>query len=129
MTPSNTHPGTASRGLRRAFLQAAGGLPAARARRRPADRGRTRPRLEGLEDRCLLTPVITEFTLPTADSGTTYVTAGPDGNIWFTEGSANKVGRINPADNTFAEFAIPSATTTQPNGIVTSDPRGITAGP
>ena len=55
MTPSNTHPGTAARGLRRTFLlQAVSGLLTARARRRSADRVRARPRLEGLEDRCLL---------------------------------------------------------------------------
>jgi streptogramin lyase len=127
MTPSNMNPGTATQALRRALLQAASDLLTARARRRPTDRVRTR--LEGLEDRCLLTPVITEFTLPSADSGTSFITAGPDGNIWFTEGYANKIGRINPADNTFREFVIPSATITPPNGIVTSSPRGITMGP
>ena len=37
----------------------------ARARRRPADRVRARPRLEGLEDRCLLSVTITEFPIPT----------------------------------------------------------------
>lgn len=55
MTPSNTHPGTATRGLRRTFLQAAGGLLAARNRRRSADRVRARPWLDSLEDRLLLT--------------------------------------------------------------------------
>ena len=84
MTPSNTHPGTAARGLRRAFLlQAASGLLTARARRRSADRVRARPRLEGLEDRCLLS--ITEFPVPTANSEPYGITAGPDGNLWFTE--------------------------------------------
>jgi hypothetical protein len=32
-----------------------------RARRRLADRVRARPRLEGLEDRCVLSPAIAEF--------------------------------------------------------------------
>jgi hypothetical protein len=53
-----------------------------RARRRPADWAR--PRLEGLEDRCLLSPTITEFPVPTANAGPWGSTAGPDGNFRFT---------------------------------------------
>ena len=68
MTPLNTHPGTAARGFRRTFLQAASDLLTARARRLSADRVRARPRLEGLEDRCLLSLTITEFPTPTAGS-------------------------------------------------------------
>ena len=30
--------------------------------------------------------VITEFSVPTANSGPSGITAGPDGNLWFTEG-------------------------------------------
>ena len=77
MTSSNTRPGTASRGLRRAFLQAASDLLTARARRRPADRDRARPRLEGLEDRCLLSATITEFPVPTANAGPLRDHGGP----------------------------------------------------
>ena len=236
MTPSNRHPGTAAGGLRRTFLQAMSGLLTARARHRSADRVRARPRLEGLEDRCLLsdhriprsyrgcqsrhdhsgprrqplvhrvgqptrsgrstrrptpspsspslppsmfpdlagsrraptatsgsprdvnqigminptTHAITEFALPTAvparrDHGgprrqplvhragdndrddqpgdprhhrvrrpyrqcrSHGITAGPDGNLWFTESSANKIGEINPATHVIAEFAVPTA--------------------
>jgi len=29
-------------------------------------------------------------------SGRTSVTAGPDGNIWFVESSANRIGRLRP---------------------------------
>ena len=118
MTSSNTHPGTTARGLRRAFLQAASGLLAARARRRSADRVRARPRLEGLEDRCLLS--ITEFPVPTASSGPWGITAGPDGNLWFTERSANKIGMINPTTHAISEFAIPTAN---------SDPEGSRRAP
>jgi virginiamycin B lyase len=28
---------------------------------------------------------ITEFSLPTANSGPARIAAGPDGNLWFTE--------------------------------------------
>ena len=38
--------------------------------------------------------MITEFPLPTASSGPAGITAGPDGNLWFTELVANKIGRI-----------------------------------
>jgi streptogramin lyase len=70
-----------------------------------------------LEDRTLLS--ITEFPIPTP-SFSEFVTTGPDGNVWFTEGhAANKIGRITPA-GTITEFSIPTAN----SGLV-----GITAGP
>jgi streptogramin lyase len=120
MIPSNMHPGTAARGLRRAFLQAASDLLTARAHRRYADRVRTRPRLEGLEDRCLLSPTITEFPVPTANSRPFEITAGPDGNLWFTEANANKIGMINPTTDVLTEFPVPTT------NVGTT---GITAGP
>jgi streptogramin lyase len=40
---------------------------------------------------------ITEFTIPTANSGPNGITAGPDGALWFTEAAANKIGRITTA--------------------------------
>ncbi len=40
--------------------------------------------------------IITEFALPTANSGPTGITAGPDGNLWFTEFNGNKIGWISP---------------------------------
>ena len=81
----------------------------ARAHRRPADRVRARPRLEGLEDRCLLSPTITEFPAP-ANAGPYDITAGPDGNLWFTEASAFKIGMINPNDpnHTITDYSIQS---------------------
>jgi hypothetical protein len=39
---------------------------------------------------------ITECDLPTANSYPYEITAGPDGNIWFAEAGANKIGRITP---------------------------------
>src|SRR5271165_790374 len=61
---------------------------------------------------------ISEVALP--NSGPVGITAGPDGNLWFTEFSGNKIGRITPG-GTVTEF---SAGIT-PN----SGPDGITAGP
>ena len=60
-----------------------------------------------------------EFPIPTASSRPTGITAGPDGNLWFTEFNGNKIGRITPA-GVITEFPIPSAGGT---------PFGITAGP
>jgi streptogramin lyase len=61
---------------------------------------------------------ITEFTLPTPDSGPWSIAAGPDGALWFTEASANGVGRIG-TNGMATEFALnPGATA-----------RSIAAGP
>src|SRR5207248_1402534 len=38
--------------------------------------------------------VIKEFPVPTASSQPLGITAGPDGNIWFTEAAGSKVGRL-----------------------------------
>ena len=37
---------------------------------------------------------ITEFPIPTPNSVPNAITAGPDGNLWFTENGANKIGQI-----------------------------------
>jgi streptogramin lyase len=37
---------------------------------------------------------ITEYPIPTSQSDLWGITAGPDGNLWFTEGNGNKIGRI-----------------------------------
>ncbi len=65
---------------------------------------------------------ITEFPLPASLvpencflSGS-CITAGPDGNLWFT--GRNSIGRITPG-GAITEFALPTA----------SGPTGITAGP
>src|SRR5713101_2953032 len=58
---------------------------------------------------------------PTANSGPFGITAGPDGNLWFTESEANQLGRITPeSPNIISEFPIPT---------LQSVPLGITAGP
>lgn len=37
---------------------------------------------------------IREFVVPTVISQPTNITAGPDGNLWFTEGNANQIGQL-----------------------------------
>jgi streptogramin lyase len=54
--------------------------------------------------------VVTEFATPTADAGPAAITAGPDGNAWFTEsapGGGAAVGRITPAGG-ITEFPVPA---------------------
>ena len=62
--------------------------------------------------------VISEFALP-AGSAPAGIVTGPDGNLWFTETSGNKIGRITPL-GTVTEFPVPTAG---------SRPLYITSGP
>lgn len=41
------------------------------------------------------TGTIIEFPVPTVNGTPDGITAGPDGNLWFTEGIGNKIGRIS----------------------------------
>jgi streptogramin lyase len=77
-------------------------------------RARPKPTVEPLEARCLLAMGVTELPVPGPPFG---ITSGPDGNVWFTELFAGKVGRISP-DGAAVEFAVPGAL-----------PAGITRGP
>jgi streptogramin lyase len=58
--------------------------------------------------RITTTGVITEYAIPTANSGAFNIVAGPDGNLWFTESHSGKIGRITP-DGSITEFPLPSA--------------------
>jgi virginiamycin B lyase len=62
-----------------------------------------------------------EFPIPSAASNNGYhgITVGPDGNVWFTEISANIVARVTP-DGKVTEFTVP---------IPNSHPWGIATGP
>jgi virginiamycin B lyase len=61
---------------------------------------------------------ITEFPIPTAESDPLGITAGPDGNLWFTT-PINRSGRITTGGSVTG-FPIPTAN----SGLF-----GITAGP
>ena len=61
---------------------------------------------------------ITEYPTPTSNSSPSGVTAGPDGALWFTETSANQIGRITAA----------GAVTEYPVTTAAAQPYGITAG-
>ncbi len=66
---------------------------------------------------------ITEFPLPTSpgptDQNPVDITSGPDGNLWFTEFSGNRIGGITPA-GVITRFPLPNPT---------SAPYEITIGP
>jgi streptogramin lyase len=64
--------------------------------------------------------ITTEFALPTANGGPSAITAGPGSALWFTEGTANKIGRITLGGD-ITEF--PASSSNQNYG------QGITAGP
>ena len=61
---------------------------------------------------------ITEFPIPTHQSGPIAITTGPDGNLWFTQEVANQIGRVTP-QGFVTEFPLPTQ----------SDPHEIVAGP
>ena len=61
----------------------------------------------------------TEYPVPTAASTPEWITAGPDGALWFAEHSGHKIGRITTA-GVFTEYPLPTGA---------SYVSGITAGP
>lgn len=67
---------------------------------------------------------IREFAVPTANSEPGDITAGPDGNLWFTE-RADRIGRINPSTGAITEFPLPKICGSSAGCI----PVGIVAGP
>jgi virginiamycin B lyase len=58
----------------------------------------------------------TECVVPGAGSAPNFLTAGPDGNVWFTEYYGNQIGRIT-LSGVITEFDIPTAGAS-PEGIV-----------
>ncbi len=62
---------------------------------------------------------MTEFPLPTPDSGPYDLVVARNGSIWFTEADGNRIGRITTAGE-ITEFAVPTAD---------SDPYVLAAGP
>jgi streptogramin lyase len=69
--------------------------------------------VEKLEDRCLLSGGITEIPFPGGSGAPLDITAGADGNLWFTQvqsgvdtSQSTFIGRITP-DGTVTEFPIP----------------------
>jgi len=64
-------------------------------------------------------PSVTLFPVPTPSSQPMGLVSGPDGNLWFTEGNRDVVGRITP-QGVITEFHTPTPL---------SQPSAITVGP
>lgn len=65
-------------------------------------------------------PTIIEYSIPTPFSEPYGITAGPDGNLWFTEYGTSKIGKITPAgvvtEYTLTPTAVPTGITLGPDG-------------
>src|SRR5689334_25314910 len=55
------------------------------------------------------TGTFTEFPLPNPNSGPTTVSVAPDGRLWFTESSGNRIGRMAQDGTHLVEFELPHA--------------------
>jgi streptogramin lyase len=64
---------------------------------------------------------VTQYPIPTDNSGDGPIAAGPDGNHWFFEQTADQFGFINPSTGLITEIPLLS--------ISNPDVAGITAGP
>ncbi len=60
--------------------------------------------VERLEERALLAGV-TEYPIPTPTSQPFGIVSGTDGNLWFTEQAANKIGKSTPS-GVISEFPV-----------------------
>ena len=61
--------------------------------------------------------LIREHRIPSANSAPYICVEGPDGNLWFCESGASKIGGFDPRGTTFREFSLPTPGAT-PIGIV-----------
>jgi len=74
-----------------------------------------------------LTGAVTVYPVPTPNSKPEYITAGPDGDLWFTEQAGNQIGRLDPTTGVITEFALP--TLPLDPGTTLSGPEYIAVGP
>src|SRR4030095_6225840 len=52
---------------------------------------------------------VTEWPVKTPDASLRGVTVAPDGDLWFTENFADRIGRMRPDGTVVGEYAIPAA--------------------
>lgn len=64
---------------------------------------------------------MTQFAMPAAQNNLEGITAGPDGNLWFTEEWRSQIRRLT-SEGAITEFPLPG---TQLSG---KEPDGITLG-
>jgi virginiamycin B lyase len=63
--------------------------------------------------------VMTQFAIPTPNAKANNIVKGPDGNLWFCESNANRIGKITPS-GAITEYLLPHSG---------SGPDGLTVGP
>ncbi len=66
---------------------------------------------------------ITEFPLPALSSAPSSITTGPDGNLWFIEAVASKIGKMSPSGVVLGEFPVAAGV------FYVENPAGIAPGP
>ena len=59
------------------------------------------------------------FTIPTANSGASWIAVDSSGHLWFTESTANKIGVYN--GSTFTEYPIPTSNSNPQQIVAASD--------
>src|SRR5438132_14400331 len=57
--------------------------------------------------------------IPTPDSKPYIIVFGPDQHLWLCESGTSKIGRLNPANGAFTEFATPTPDS-RPIGITSA---------
>jgi virginiamycin B lyase len=70
---------------------------------------------------------VREVATPTIDSEPLSIAIGPNGNGWFVEGQANRIGRITLA-GAISEFAVPPVTDPGTGDVDDASPNEIAAG-
>ncbi len=84
----------------------------------------TEPSLNEIGIFDIKTDLISQFTMPLADTQPQGITVGGDGNLWFTEGGQNKIGSLNPSTHVITNYAFEP-----PSYSTNTQAEGITAGP
>ena len=69
-------------------------------------------------------PTFRAHQIPTPDARPYICVEGPDGNLWFCESGASKIGRLNLDDDSFTEFALPNPNA-MPIGIIHGGARAL----
>jgi streptogramin lyase len=87
------------------------------------------PQSRGLEARTLLSLTATTFPIPLVGLvQPDGITTGSDGNLWFTETGADRIGRMTPA-GVLTEFPLPAVTISPGSTSPRPGPTEITSGP
>ena len=71
------------------------------------------------------TPTFTEYPITSPKSGSSDIATGPDGNLWITESSTNKIAKANPSNGSMVEYGLPAG----PPYTYSQGPSAIVKGP